>query len=318
MSNVVGAVKGHLASRASHRRTRSSIDHDSNPESLFLRGRASSLRQRALAEEEEDLVVSSPKDKNFHSLRWDDLRNLERPDFFSSTTTPVSTGSEMPTSAEYASEFTHFHNRHTFQEPRQAPAPSTGPSRGHRRTLSTPVVTSEPTTSAGRRPSLIMKRRPMPMSKSEPSPRTGAFPTINELHETSSPTTMERTPPPSPQPKSEPKADLPPAPQARVESLPAKHSYRSSKGVDVLPHHSPWKDPLSEDDRREPLSEKPKFIQLPQPNCLPPELHIYTPEYTNALKEWFPAFSQKDMSIHRDTRMRPASLLPGTLVSAIR
>lgn len=317
MSNVVGAVKGRLASRASHRRTRSSIDADSNPETLFARGRAASLRQRALAEEEEDLVVSSPKDKNFHSLLWDDLRNRERPDFFSTTTTPVSAGPETPTSAEYASEFTHFHNRHTFEEPRQAPAPSTGPSKGHRRTWSTPVVTSEPTASAGRRPSLVLKRRPMPMSKSEPSPRTGAFPTINELHETSSPATMEKTLPPSPQPMPGPQADSPPAPTSKVEALPQKALYRSSRGVDVLPYRPPRKASLSKSSRPETLTEKPNFIQLPQPICLPPELHIYTPEYTNALKEWFPAFSQKDLSIHRDTRLRPASLLPGTLVSAI-
>ena len=272
------------------------------------------MRQRALAEEEEDLVVSSPKDKNFCSMAWDDLRNRERPDFFSTTTTPVSAGPDTPTSAEYAADFTHSRNRRTFEEPRPAPAPSTGPAKGHRRTWSTPAVTSEPTSSTGRRPSLILKRRPMPMSKSEPSPRTGAFPTINELYETSSTPTVQTT---VPSPQTHPKTETLPVPQIRIESPAQKASYRSSKGADVLPYRPPRKDSLSKIARPESVTEKPTFIQLPQPICLPPELHIYTPEYTNALKEWFPAFSQKDMSLHSDTRLRPASLMPGTLVSAI-
>ncbi len=315
MSNVVGAVKGRLASRASHRRTRSSIDPDSNPDALFARGRAASLRQRALAMEEEDLVVSSPKDKNFCSVTWDDLRERERPDFFSPSTTPVSAGPDTPTSAEYSSDFTHFHNKDTFEEPRPAPAPSTGPTKGHRRTWSTPVVHSESTSSAGRRPSLILKRRPMPTSKSEPSPLTAAFPTINELQESSATSTTEHTLPPSPQSKPIANPAIPSS--SKDEPLPQKVSYRSSKGVDVLPYRPSRKDSLSKSSQPESVTEKPNFIQLPQPICLPPELHIYTPEYTNALKEWFPAFSQKDVSIHRDTRVRPASLLPGTLVSAI-
>jgi hypothetical protein len=37
------------------------------------------------------------------------------------------------------------------------------------------------------------------------------------------------------------------------------------------------------------ISEKPAYVELPRPNHLPSELHVHTPEYTNALKQWFPA-----------------------------
>ena len=297
MSNVVGAVKGHLRSRSLQKRNRSSMD-PSNFDGPLMRGRAQTLRQRALSDEGEDLVVSSPKDKKFCSVPWEDLREQEHPDFFTPSATPVSDGPKTPTSAQYASDFVHFHNRHTFEEPRPAPVPARELVKGHRRTLSTPVVASDSTSSAGRRPSSLLKRRPMPVSKSEPSPSTGAFPTINELYDSVSN-------PPAEQPinqTSEKQLPPSPRPQSQDESPPRKSSHRPSRSVDVPMYHPPRKDSLPKDRKPEAHLEKPTYIELPHRIDLPPELHIHTPEYTNALKQWFPAVAQKEMHLSRDKK----------------
>jgi hypothetical protein len=134
--------------------------------------RVRSLRQQALADEAHELVVSSPKDKNFQSLPWDALKEREQQEFFSPTATPNSEGPNTPTSAEYG----QLQDRIT-QPLRPTPASNIGKS--HRRTMSTPVLSSDSNTSASRKPSLL-KRRPMPISESGRSPLTKSFPTINE------------------------------------------------------------------------------------------------------------------------------------------
>jgi hypothetical protein len=102
MSNVVGVVRELLRSRSAHRTTRSAIDYNAPPnptlDGEFMRVR--SLRQQALADEEDELVVSSPKDKNFQSLPWDALKEREQQEFFSPTATTNSEGPKNPTSAE--------------------------------------------------------------------------------------------------------------------------------------------------------------------------------------------------------------------------
>jgi hypothetical protein len=151
MSNVVGVVRELLRSRSARRRTRSSIDYNAPPnpalDGEFMRVRT--LRQQALADEEDELVVSSPKDKNFQSLPWDALKECEQQETFSSTATPNSEGPETPASAEYG-------DRNT-QSLRPTPASNNG--NGHRRTMSTPVLTSNSNTSASRKPPLLLKRK---------------------------------------------------------------------------------------------------------------------------------------------------------------
>ena len=290
MAAVVGVVKEHLRSKSSHRRTRSSIDACAPPNQAildgpFLRGRGTSLRQQALAEEAEDLVVSSPKDKKFESVPWEAM-SRQHPDFFSPNATPVSDGPKTPTSAEYV----NFHDSHTFQHPR--PAPTT---RGHRRTISTPSVNTE-CTSAGRRPSIILKRRPMPLSKSEPSPASPSFPTISELYDNIS-KTQDAPPIDKPLP-AEPVAEIRRDLQATAEQL--NSSNKPVPSVPVVASHPPRRDSLQSRERPHfhlpPDTEetyanpikRPTHIDMPRRLNLPSELHVHTPEYTEALKQWFP------------------------------
>jgi hypothetical protein len=280
MSNVVGYIR----SRSVHRRTRSSMDnrHAQVYDGTFTRARAQSLRQQALAEEEDIQVVSSPKDKNFESIPWEALRTSN--DFFSTSTTPDSDAPKTPDSTEH-------------QQVYALPKHPSSTSHGHRRTKSTPVTGHQlpVSASAGQKPSSATKRRLMPMSKSEPSPQTGTFPTIHELSETLSKTHIEKPLPPSP------KSARPPPPTRQPQ-------HRSTRSVDILDHNRklqsqlgitlPYSQPPTANPQQPTSSrvERPAHIDLSLPNRLPSELHVHTPEYTEALREWFPAMAQKDSS----------------------
>jgi hypothetical protein len=140
--------------------------------------------------------------------------------------------------------------------------------------MSTPVLSSNSDTSASRKPSLP-KRRPMPISESGRSPQTKSFPTINEP--LSKPDVEKPIPP---EPKLEYKA------QSKNDVGATRH-HKVSRSFDVLAYQPPPRDSLTPPSQ--PISEKPTYIELPRPNHLPSELHVHTPEYTNALKQWFPA-----------------------------
>jgi hypothetical protein len=325
MSNVVGAVKGHLQSKAAHRRTRSSVDTFAppNPAGLdgpFSRARGTSLRQQALAEEGEHLTVSSPKDKHFASVPWDDLKDRHHPDFFSPTPAPVPLEPKTSRSAGYVD----FHNSDTFEHPRQVPAVRVG--RGHHRTASTPPARSESASaSAGRKPSLLLKRRPMPISKSEPSPASPSFLTINEIYEHIAKPQLDQ--PLSP-------GLLPDLPEVELKTThePARSTTRPPRSVDVLAYRPPRRDSLQNRQRppmpleqlplkqthteppatqnpahtkalkprvpQQQQTDRPTFIDLPR-LTFPAELHVNTPEYTDALKQWFPAVANRDMHMQR-------------------
>jgi hypothetical protein len=287
MSNVVGYIR----SRSVHRRTRSAMEnrHAQVYDGTFTRSRAQSLRQQALAEEEDNLVVSSPKDKNFESIPWEALRERTSNDFFSTSTTPDSDVPRTPDSTEH---------RQFYKLPEHPPSTT----HGHRRTKSTPVTDHQhsASASAGQKPSHLTKRRVIPMSKSEPSPQTGTFPTIRELSDTLSKTHIEKPLPPSP------KSARPPPPTRQPQ-------HRSTRSVDILDHNRklqaqlgitlPYSQPPTANPQRPPSSKagKPTHIDLPLPNRLPSELHVHTPEYTEALREWFPAMAQKD-PLRRDKK----------------
>lgn len=322
MSNVVAYVR----SRSIHRRARSSLDN-----------RSGNLRRLALAEEEEDIVVSSPKDKNFSSLPWDILKERTSLEF-SPSATPVSDGPRTPTSAEYA----NFQKPYNFEQAKSGS--SSTQYKRHQRAMSTPIMTSQEVPSAGQKPSVLQKRRQMPISKSEPSPQTGSFPTINELKELSLPPDTQKPLPPEPQSHSRPRPD---------STTLGIHPKQSPRSVDILEHHSqilqqqeqhcqtfslPRNQHTSQPPHpsipqpqtlkqslpplnSQPLTtttkfSKPTHIDLPPPPSmrrlnLPSELHIHTPEYTDALKQWFPAMatapSRKDAGAKNVARVSVAT-----------
>lgn len=284
MSTVVGYIR----SRSGNKRARDSIDHRHAQvyDGTFTRARATSLRQQALAEEEEDVVVSSPKDKKFESLPWDYLRERPSHDFFSTSTTPDSDAPRTPDSAEY---------EQFFRMTNQSSSSHFSQGHGHRRTRSTPVVpprSSSASTSAGRKPSTLTKRRGIPVSKSEPSPHSSTFPTINELSDSLSRTGLDKPLPSQPTP-------------ARPPPLTRLVQHRPTRSIDIIDHHRklqaqrgmplPYSQPHTSQTGSQPgpspKAEKPTHINMPPRRSLrlPSELHVHTPEYTNALREWFPA-----------------------------